>query len=59
MSRRPEALTISIPYNGEVVTMELFQASVITNDFTVKTGSWKTEPYAAGVYYRGIIQGVT
>lgn len=58
MSNHPEALTISIPYHGETITLELYQQSVVSNDLTVKTGNWETQPYTAGIYYRGIIQGV-
>ncbi len=58
MSKRAGAVSISIPYNGENITVELYQESVVANDFTVKTGDWETQAYTAGVYYRGIIRGV-
>ncbi len=58
LSSRADALTLEIPYNGQILTVELFQAAVVTNEFTVKTGDWKTTPYTAGAYYRGIIKGV-
>ncbi|MEO6757961.1 MAG: fibronectin type III domain-containing protein [Saprospiraceae bacterium] len=58
MSDHAAALTLSLPYNGQTVTVELYQQNVVTDDFTVKSGQWETQPYTAGLYYRGIIPGV-
>ncbi len=58
MSAHAEALTLSFPYNGQVITVEVYQENVVSSGFTVKTGHWETQPYTAGIYYRGIIQGV-
>lgn len=58
MSAHADALTLSMPYNGQIITVELYQENVISDGFTVKTGHWETQPYTAGLYYRGIIPGV-
>lgn len=58
MSRRPDYLTMQIPYNDQIVTVDLYEQNILSPDFNVRTGDWQKTDYSPGVYYRGIIRGV-
>jgi hypothetical protein len=61
LSYKPSTLTLPIPYQGSILLVELVQQNVLSSAFTVITSGkpGKTEPYEPGVYYRGIVQGIT
>lgn len=52
---RPEAIRLELPYQGHILQVELFQANVLSDNFSVMSGEWQQQPYSAGVYYRGVI----
>ncbi len=56
VSSGPEAISISIPFEGTTITVDLVRSKIFTDDFTVVTGENKVYPYTPGVYYRGIIR---
>ena len=58
MSRRPDYITMQIPYNDQVITVDLYQQNILSPDFNVRTGNWQKTGYSPGVYYRGIIRNV-
>lgn len=57
IAKKPENLEITIPYNGNQVTVELLKQEIFTKDFIVKNEKGNVIRYNPGVYYRGIIQG--
>ncbi len=56
-TEKNQNITLKIPYNDGFITIELYQAQLFTNDFTLKTDKSENESYKSGVYYRGIIKG--
>ncbi len=56
MSRRPDYLTMQIPYNDQIVTVDLYQQNILAPNFNVRTGDWQKTDYTPGVYYRGVIR---
>lgn len=58
VAREPEALSLTLPYHGTTVEVELLKTQVVTPDFEVIT-SEKDRAVAvdAGVHYRGRIHG--
>lgn len=54
-----EAMAFSFPYDGQNITLELYQVNFLTEDFAVITDQSNGEPvpYTPGVYYRGIVKG--
>lgn len=60
VAREPEALSLTLPYNGVLVEVELLKTQVITPDFEVITSEKELAVAAdAGIHYRGRIQGYT
>ncbi len=55
-SEKNQNITLQIPYNDGFITLELYQAQLFTNDFTLKTDKSENQSYQSGVYYRGIIK---
>jgi Metallo-peptidase family M12/Secretion system C-terminal sorting domain/Fibronectin type III domain len=59
VANSPEAISITLPYNNELVTVDLIKSNIQTEDFEVKTSA-KTalkEQVRTGVHYRGMIAG--
>ncbi len=56
---RPEALTLQLPFHGQILTLDLIQSDPLSPDFSVSTSASKGEPvaYAPGVHYRGVLRG--
>jgi hypothetical protein len=58
-SHRPEAIRLSVPFNGQILEIDLYKAPALTDNFTVMSGNWVQQSYRPGVYYRGVIKGVS
>lgn len=57
MKDAPEYLTISVPYQNEMVEVELYKHNVVTDSFVAKDEKGNVLDYTLGEYYRGIIKG--
>lgn len=54
---KPEYLEISFPFDGKLVTLELYKNEIFTNEFKVVTSKGETVHYTPGAYYQGIVKG--
>lgn len=54
---KQETIEVSIPYQGEVITVQLYKVNILAEGFHVDTDKAKSIPYEQGLYYRGIIKG--
>jgi hypothetical protein len=54
---KPQAIELSIPYNGSLVTLQLYRVEITAENFHVDTNKEQSLPYHAGAYYRGIVKG--
>jgi len=54
---KPETLEISFPFDGKLVTVELYKSEIFTRDFKVTTNKGEIVNYTPGVYYQGILKG--
>ena len=52
-----EAIELDIPYNGTVITTQLYRVNVLAEGFHVDTDKSGYIPYQKGAYYRGIVKG--
>lgn len=54
-----EALTLQLPYQNEIITVDLLEVGILTADFTVITNQSADRPveYIPGRHYRGVIRG--
>lgn len=50
-------IELSIPYNGQNVTMQLYRTEVAAQGFHLDTDKRSGVPYNAGAYYRGVVKG--
>ncbi|MBL7804669.1 MAG: fibronectin type III domain-containing protein [Saprospiraceae bacterium] len=59
VATRPEALSIQVPWHGEMMTLELIQSDPLTPDFKVETSESEGQAVSVhtGVHYRGILRG--
>jgi len=57
VATQPQALELSIPYNGSTVTMQLYRTEVLAKGFHADTNKTGTFAYKPGTYYRGIVKG--
>ncbi len=57
VGERPEAISLNLPWQGDTLRLELYQAPVLTDGFSVRTSAHEPFYYAPGAYYRGIIAG--
>ncbi|MCC7246942.1 MAG: fibronectin type III domain-containing protein, partial [Saprospiraceae bacterium] len=55
MSRRPDYVTLEIPYKGETMRIDLYQHNILGNQFAVLTGDNERQFYSPGLYYRGVL----
>lgn len=51
------AIELSVPYNGSVVTLQLYRTEVLAEGFHVDTDKQKNIDFTAGAYYRGMVKG--
>ncbi|WP_345208237.1 T9SS type A sorting domain-containing protein [Chryseobacterium ginsengisoli] len=54
---KPEYLEVSFPFDGKIITMELYKNQIFTNDFKVTTNKGEIVNYTPGAYYQGIVKG--
>lgn len=60
LSLRPEALSVQLPFEDQVLTLDLVQASLFGDDFQVQTSNpADAQGVTLGVYYQGTIRGTT
>ena len=52
---KPQTLSFSIPYNGEIVKVNLYKDNVLADDFVARNEKGQVINYTPGVYYKGII----
>lgn len=57
VSTEPNAMELSIPYNGTIVVLQLYKADIFASGFHADTNLQHNFNYQPGVYYRGIIKG--
>ena len=50
-------LEMDVPFEGAIITVQLFPSNLFTADFQVVTSSGEQIDYSAGAQYRGIIKG--
>jgi hypothetical protein len=52
-----EFIELTIPYNGTIVTLDLYKVNLFSNGFQIDTDKNKNIAYQSGVHYRGIVKG--
>ena len=57
VTNRYESLEIDIPYQGALITVELYRADIFNAGFHVDTDKAIDVAYEKGVHYRGVIKG--
>lgn len=57
VSDAPSFLAVSVPYQNEIVEVELYKNGVVTEGFTAKDEKGNLLDYKLGEYYRGIVKG--
>ncbi|MGM5629563.1 M12 family metallo-peptidase [Apibacter raozihei] len=57
VKEQPEQLEIEFPYNGNMITVELYKTEILTPDFSANTHNGEKINYTPGTHYRGIIKG--
>lgn len=50
-------IELSIPYNGRMVTMQLYRTEIAAQGFHLDTDKLKNVAYNPGAYYRGVVKG--
>lgn len=58
LSLRPEALTVELPFENQVLVLDLVQASLFGDHFSVQSNNpEKVQGVTLGLYYQGAIRG--
>lgn len=57
VANKYQNIELTIPYNGKIVTIDLYKVSIFAEGFQIDTDKQKNIPYNPGVYYRGIVKG--
>lgn len=57
VASKEETIEVSIPYQEEVITVQLYKVNILAEGFHIDTNQARSIPYEQGVYYRGIIKG--
>lgn len=52
---KPQTLSFSVPYNGEMIVLNLFQENILADDFVARNEKGVTIDYSPGIFYKGII----
>lgn len=52
-----QTIEVEVPYNGNVILVELYKVNLFDPNFHLDTDKSKNIGYNPGVYYRGIIKG--
>jgi len=55
--QKPEAIEITVPYNGSALVVQLYRVEVAAQGFHTDTDKQQAIPYNQGAFYRGIIKG--
>lgn len=56
-TEKPEYLEVSFPFDGKIITLELYKNQIFTTDFKVTTNKGEIVNYNPGAYYQGIVKG--
>jgi hypothetical protein len=56
-SGKPQTMRIGIPFDGQILPVDLYRTEITTPDFKVQTPNGYYNGYQKGNYYRGIIVG--
>lgn len=54
---KPENIEVNIPYDGGILTVQLYRVDIFKPGFHVDTSEAKNVYYEKGAYYRGILKG--
>lgn len=53
---KPENIEVNIPYDGGILTVQLYRVDIFKPNFHVSTSEEKNVYYEKGAYYRGILK---
>ncbi|GEN74698.1 M12 family metallo-peptidase [Chryseobacterium hagamense] len=53
---KPDYLEISFPFDGRIMTVELYKNQIFTKDFKITTSKGEIAEYTPGAYYQGIVK---
>lgn len=53
---KPENIEVNIPYDGGILTVQLYRVDIFKPNFQVNTSDAKNVYYEKGAYYRGILK---
>ncbi|MEO8516866.1 MAG: M57 family metalloprotease [Flavobacterium sp.] len=57
MTNKYENIELEVPYQGEIILVQLYKVNLLAEGFHVDTDKAKSVPYEPGLYYRGIVKG--
>lgn len=57
VANKYQYIELTIPYNGSMVTLDMYQVNLFAEGFHIDTDKSKNIAYEKGVYYRGIVKG--
>lgn len=57
VASKPKTIELDIPYNNEILKIELYQVDLFAEGFHVDSDKSQNISYEKGVYYRGIVKG--
>lgn len=57
VEQAPDYMSISIPYQNEMIQVQMYKQNILTDDFKVKDADGNFYDYQPGQYYRGIVNG--
>ncbi len=57
VANKPENIGIEIPYQGEMIALQLYRVNLFSEDFHVDSNKSQSILYNKGVYYRGVVKG--
>lgn len=56
-SAKPENIEVNIPYDGGVITVQLYRVNIFMPEFRLKSNKSNDLLYEKGAHYRGILKG--
>jgi len=57
MSHKYENIELQVPYQGRIITVQLYKVNIFAEGFHLDTDKSKSISYSPGIYYRGIVKG--
>lgn len=57
VEQAPDYMSISVPYQNEMIQVQMYKQNILTDDFKVKDADGNFYDYKPGQYYRGIVNG--